>query len=553
VVVLLGIGFLAGVVTAISPCVLPVLPILLAGSTTGGRRRPYAIIAGLVASFSVFTLFAASLLNLLGLPQDFLRSAAIVLLFVVAASLVFPQVASLLERPFLALTRRPSRDLGGGFLLGASLGLVFVPCAGPVLAAMSVVAANHRVGTDAFLLTLAYASGAALPMLLVALAGQRASERTRLLRMHAQKVRRVLGVVMAATALAIALNVDRHFQTFIPGYTSALQERIERNSSATSRLAALKQSDPDADTQQAASGEPLDDFGAAPDFKDISLWLNTPGGRPLSLEKLRGKVVLVDFWTYSCINCLRTLPFVKAWDETYRKDGLVIVGVHSPEFAFERVSTNVREAVSRLGIRYPVALDNEFGTWNAYSNQYWPAKYLLDRRGHVRFAHFGEGEYERTEGLIRRLLAERGGKLPRPVAKEPERRRLAVTAETYLGYERLGRYVGTPVSPDVFASYRLPRSLDLDELAYGGGWRVAEERITAGRDARLRLHFLARDVHLVLGGRGTVQVYLDGAQRRSVRVAGSRLYTLLRQEETKEALLELRVTPGLSAYAFTFG
>ncbi len=552
-VVLLGIGFLAGVVTAISPCVLPVLPVLLAGSTSGGRRRPYAIIAGLVASFSVFTLFAASLLDLLGLPQDFLRSTAIVLLFVVAASLVFPQVASLLERPFLALTRRPTRDLGGGFLLGASLGLVFVPCAGPVLAAMSVIAANHRVGTEAFLLTLAYASGAALPMLLVALAGQRAGARTRLLRMHAQKVRRVLGVVMAATALAIALSLDRHFQTFIPGYTSALQERIERNSSATSRLAALKRSGPDADTQQAASGEPLDDFGAAPDFMDISLWLNTPGGRPLSLERLRDKVVLVDFWTYSCINCLRTLPFVKAWDETYRKDGLVIVGVHSPEFAFERVSANVREAVSRLGIRYPVALDNEFGTWNAYSNQYWPAKYLLDRRGHVRFAHFGEGEYERTEGLIRRLLAERGMKLPRPVAKEPERRRLAVTAESYLGYGRLGRYVGTPVTPDVFASYRLPRSLDLDELAYGGSWRVAEERITAGDGARLRLHFLARDVHLVLGGRGTVQVYLDGVQRRSVRVAGSRLYTLLRQAETKEALLELRVSPGVSAYAFTFG
>src|SRR5436309_293264 len=279
-IVLLGISFVAGIVTAFTPCILPVLPIVLAGGASGGRRKPYAIVAGLVASFTVFTLAATWLLDLLHLRQDLLRDIAIGMLFVLAATLLVPRLADLLERPFLFLTRRRAGDLGGGFLLGTSLGLVFVPCAGP-----------------------------------------------------------------------------------------------------------------------------------APAFTGISTWLNTPGGRPLSLAGLRGKVVLVDFWTYSCINCLRTLPHLEAWDRAYRKAGLVIVGVHTPEFAFEHVVSNVRGAAHRLGVRYPIAIDNRYGTWEAYGNQYWPAEYLIDRSGHVRHAHFGEGEYDRTESLIRELLATRNVRL----------------------------------------------------------------------------------------------------------------------------------------------
>lgn len=550
-VVLLGIGFLAGVITASSPCVLPVLPIILAGSASGGKRRPYAIVGGLAASFSLFTLTGAWLLDRLGLPQDFLRNVAIALLFLVALTLVVPSLGGLLERPFLALSRRPSGDLGGGFLLGASLGLVFVPCAGPVFAAVTVISASHHAGPEAVFLTLAYASGAAVPMLAVALGGRRAAGALKAVRAHARTVRAGLGVVVAATTLAIVFNVDRRFTTALPGYTTALQRHIESNAYAQEQIRRLT----GAGTGAARAGTVarLADYGRAPDFRGISEWLNTPGGKPLSLAGLRDKVVLVNFWTYSCINCLRELPHLEAWDRTYRPDGLVIVGVHTPEFGFEQVPSNVRHAVASLGVRYPVPLDNGYSTWNAYTNQYWPASYLLDRRGHVRYAHFGEGQYEHTEAIIRRLLAERTPALPAPTEVADRTPTGLVTPESYLGYQRLDRFAGRGVAPGRMYRYSFPRAIAQNELAYAGLWRVEGERIVAGRDARLRLSFHARRVHLVLGGRGQVGILLNGTQVRTVAIRSDRLYTLLRLPGIRDGLLELRFSPGIQAYAFTFG
>jgi cytochrome c biogenesis protein CcdA/thiol-disulfide isomerase/thioredoxin len=546
---LIVIGLLAGVITAISPCVLPVLPILLAGSATGPPRRPYAIVAGLVASFTVFTLFAAALLDALGLPDDFLRNLALVLLFVLAATLVFPRVGELVSTPLSRLARRPAGDLGGGFLLGASLGLVFVPCAGPVLAAVAVIAADRDVGLDGFALTLSYAVGAGLPMLAVALAGQRALTRTKAVQAHAATVRRALGVVIAATALAIVLELDRPFQTSVPGYTAELQEQIEESDSAERAIGRVTGRNP---VQESAD---LVDLGPAPEFAGISQWLNTAGEKPLTLQSLRGKVVLVDIWTYSCINCLRTLPHLKAWYERYRGSGFEIVGVHSPEFAFERVSDNVRGAVSSLGVEYPVALDNDFATWKAYDNQYWPAKYLIDRDGHVRYFHFGEGAYGQTEEHIRTLLAERGGQLPAMTAPRDDRTpQTLITPELYLGYERASRYAGgAPVAPDRESSYEPPRSLPESSFALGGRWRVEGERIVAARsDASLLLRFRAGKVHLVLGGHGRVEVEFEG-RTRTVRVDRDRLYTLLALPRVSDGLLVLRFTRGVAAYAFTFG
>jgi cytochrome c biogenesis protein CcdA/thiol-disulfide isomerase/thioredoxin len=543
------IGLLAGAITAISPCVLPVLPILLAGSATGPPRRPYAIVAGLVASFTVFTLFAAALLDALGLPDDFLRNLALVLLFLLAATLVFPRFGELVTRPLSRVAHRPAGDLGGGFLLGASLGLVFVPCAGPVLAAVAVIAAQREVGVDGFVLTLAYAVGAGLPMLAVAVAGQRALTRTKAVQARAATVRRGLGVVIGAAALAIALDFDRPFQTSIPGYTAELQEQVEESASAERAIERV--------TGRAPVRERPDlvDLGAAPDFVGISRWLNTPGEKPLSLARLRGKVVLVDIWTYSCINCLRTLPHLKGWYERYRGSGFEIVGVHSPEFAFERVPDNVADAVRGLEIEYPVALDNDFATWNAYDNQYWPAKYLIDRDGHVRYFHFGEGEYKQTEEHIRTLLAERGGRLPARAAPAGDRTpRALITPELYLGYERATRFVGSAMlAPDRARRYELPVSLPESSFAYGGRWRVEGERVVAaGRDASLLLRFRAAKVHLVLGGRGRVEVDFQH-RKRTIRVARDRLYTLVELPRVRDGLLTLRFTPGVAAYAFTFG
>jgi cytochrome c biogenesis protein CcdA/thiol-disulfide isomerase/thioredoxin len=539
--VLIGIGLAAGFITAISPCVLPVLPIIFAGGATGSRRRPFAIVTGLILSFTAFTLFGVWLLKKLGLPEDLLRNVAIALLFLVAATLLFPKVEEIVQRPFLRLTRRPSGDLGGGLLLGASLGLVFVPCAGPVLAAITVVGATQDVGWRAVVLTLAYATGAAIPMLLIAFGGRAGMNA---LRPHAHRIRQALGVVVALTALAIALNVDRHFQTAIPGYTDVLQKKVEQSGRAQRELQKLR-----GDTR--VSDTTLRDAGAAPELAGLSTWINS---KPLTLRQLRGKVVLIDFWTYSCINCLRTLPHVKAWYRTYHKQGLVVLGVHTPEFAFEHVASNVRGAVHRLGLTYPVALDNDYGTWNAFQNQYWPAKYLIDRRGHIRYVHFGEGEYDTTEARIRTLLGEQSGMLPVANELSDPTPKALTTPESYLGYQRLARFSEKTITPDRFATYRFPdRKLDLNELSYAGRWRVESEDIVAGPNARLRLSFVARKVHLVLGGRGSVRVLVDGRPLRTVQVKGSRLYTLVRMPELRNGLLELRFTPGVRGYAFTFG
>ncbi|MFL5924347.1 MAG: cytochrome c biogenesis protein DipZ [Gaiellaceae bacterium] len=541
---LLPIAFGAGIVTAISPCVFPVLPILFAGGASGGRRRPYAIIAGLVASFATFTLVATWLLEQLHLPQDFLRDLSIALLLVLAATLIFPQAGVLLERPLAFLSRRsPNSDLGGGFLLGAGLGLVFVPCGGPVIGAVSANAARLELGWKTVAVTVAYALGAALPMLAVAALGQRATSR---IRVNALQLRRALGVLMAVAALAIALDADRRLQTWFPDYTHALQG-AERSSAARDELGKLQHRG--ASPFRASSSGSLPDYGPAPEFAGVSDWLHS---RPLTLERLRGKVVLVDFWTYSCINCLRTLPHLEAWDMRYRKAGLVIVGVHTPEFAFEHVVSNVREASRKLGVRYPVAIDNDYRTWDAYQNDAWPAEYLIDRRGHVREVKKGEGHYDETERSIRALLGESGtAQLATVKDRTPQH---LTTPESYLGWTRLERYVGSPITPDREAAYRFPREIPLNDLAYAGDWSIERERIVAGRGARLRLHFLAQNVYLVLSGRGRLRVLVGGRPVKTVRVDGlSRLYTLLRYPDLSEGALELRLTPGIAAYAFTFG
>jgi thiol-disulfide isomerase/thioredoxin len=393
-----------------------------------------------------------------------------------------------------------------------------------------------------------------VPMLAIALGGH-AGAGMRALRPHAQAIRRGLGVVVALTALAIALNVDRHFQTTVPDYTKKLQSWFEENSSASRELDRL-QGGERRTASDTPTGSRLPDLGAAHEFAGISQWLNTPGERPLSLRGLRGKVVLVDFWTYSCINCLRTLPHLRAWDRAYRPDGLAIVGVHTPEFAFEQEEDNVRGAVKRLGVRYAVAMDNDFETWDAFQNRYWPAKYLIDTRGHLRYVHFGEGSYGQTESRIRELLAERRQRLPAPVRVSDPTPKELYSPETYLGAQRLNpsQFVGERIVPGIETTYTPPnRPLGLNELAYGGRLRVEPQRIMTGPGARVFFHFRAKDVHLVLGGLGSLQVLMDGQPRRTLTVGGDRLYTLLSLRKVTDAQLELRFTPGVSAYAFTFG
>jgi cytochrome c biogenesis protein CcdA/thiol-disulfide isomerase/thioredoxin len=540
-ILLLGIGFVAGIVTAISPCVLPVLPILLAGGASG--RNPLRIVAGVVVSFTVFTLFASWLLSQLGLPQDFLRNLAIVLLFVTAATLLIPRAALLIERPLAFFSRLRPTNVGGGFLLGATLGLVFVPCAGPVLATVTVVAAKNEVGVRAILLTLAYALGAAVPMLAIAFGGREAAAS---LRRHAQPVRLASGALIALVALGLVFHLDDHLAQLTPGYTSFIQNKVEDNSTAKRELAKVR----GGGAALAAVKNPtstLPDFGIAPPLHADGAWINS---RPLTLSQLRGKVVLIDFWTYSCINCLRTLPHLKAWYAAYHSKGLVIIGVHTPEFAFEHVTSNVRAAVQRLGITYPVVQDNDYKTWDNYANQYWPAEYLIDRTGHVRHTHFGEGEYNVTEQLIRKLLDDRGATAHQVPDLTPTE---LVTPETYLGSERIQNYIGSTLRPGRRAIYLPAATLPQDDLTYGGTWTIGPQEVVAGPGALLRLHFHANNVYVVLGGRGTVRALVDGKPAGAIHVNAYRLYTVRSSSTIADATLELRFSPGVKGYSFTFG
>jgi thiol-disulfide isomerase/thioredoxin len=351
-------------------------------------------------------------------------------------------------------------------------------------------------------------------------------------------IRSGLGVVIAASAFLIVFHVDRTLQTKIGDYTGSLQA-AEKSCYARRELG----------YRCNRERSTLADLGRAPDFRGISDWFNS---KPLSLSKLHGKVVLVDFWTYSCINCLRTLPHLKAWWREYRKAGLEIVGVHTPEFAFEAVPHNVAAATRQLGVTWPVALDPNYATWKAYNNEYWPAEYLIDKRGDIRNEHFGEGEYDRTERLIRQLLGEPGPAVAKVADATPTE---FTTPETYLGYEhRLADYTGSTPVPGRPAAYTAPKNVPQNGWAFSGRWRLGPEHTTAIRGAALALHFHAKDVYLVMGGQGRVGVSVDKHPLKTIPVSGiSRLYTVVTSPTLLDAQLRLRFTPGVSVYSFTFG
>jgi cytochrome c biogenesis protein CcdA/thiol-disulfide isomerase/thioredoxin len=560
---LLVIAFLGGLITGLSPCIVPVLPVVVAGGSAGtSRARPYLIIAGLVVSFSLAVLVGSTVLSALGLPQNFLMWLGIGLLLALAVGLMIPKVGELIERPFNRLGSTRYADSGGGFVLGLSLGLVFVPCAGPVLAAISAAAGNHRVDASTFFVTIFYAAGATLPLLVFAVLAQRAATGWKKVREHLPVIRRVAGAVLAVTTLAIAFGVLDPLQRAVPGYTAALENRIESNAAIANQLHALSGEKANTLAQKQAAAakvgtSSLPRLAKAPNFTGIVTWLNTPGDQPLSLAQLKGKVVLIDFWTYSCINCQRSLPHVESWYNKYKKDGLVVVGVHTPEFAFEHVVSNVRSEAGTLGVDYPIAVDNNYGTWDAYSNQYWPAEYLIDPSGEVRAYDFGEGGYGTMESNIRQLLTANGAThLPAPTDVADKTPTNQTTQETYLGYSESNPqyFVGTALDYNKAVDYHAPSSIPLNDLAFSGTWTDRSQQATAGANAALSLHFTADDVYLVLGGSGTVDVSYNGRHLSTVKVSGiPTLYTLFSAQALQTGQLGLQVTPGVQAYDFTFG
>ncbi len=597
-IVLICFAVLAGAGTALSPCVLPVLPALLSAAGVGGRRRPLGVVLGLMVTFTITIVGIASVVGGVGLGSDPLRDLAVAVLLVMGLALIVPGLTDGLEARLSPLARFGAggiRITGGdgfasGLLVGAALGFVYTPCAGPILAAViSVSAASGRT----IAVAIAYAFGSGVVLLALALGGHKLFDRVRRAGRGGGwgfNLNRVLGAIMVITAIAIATELDVNFDQYVAQHIPEvnLTASLEKSHAVESRLPEITghklkyqastgtPSEP-RDVSQAkllADARGLKDLGTAPEFTETEDWFNTPGDRPLTLAGLRGHVVLIDFWTYTCINCIRTLPYLKTWNAAYAKDGLEIVGVEAPEFQFEKSAANVSNAIEQFGIEYPVVQDNNMGTWNAYGNEYWPADYLIDATGQVRYTAFGEGDYGQTETAIRALLAESGAQVgamshPTGVIVPSE----VATPETYLGTNRAQGWVKGPFGG--VHDYGPPPTseLPLNAAAYSGTWNIGGQPAEAisrsgSPPPAINLHFDAKNVYLVLSSQNErpmqVRVMLDGrpisaadsgadVHNGIVTVRRQRLYWLLSLPGDQSHELELRFENGVVAYDFTFG
>ena len=577
--VLLLFAFASGLVTIAAPCIWPLLPVVLSSSALGGKHRPFGLTLGILISFGVLTLSVAYLVHWLGFDASILRSVAVIVLAAMGMLLLFPRLATVLEA-------RTSPLLGGlgpansgsgfwpGFVSGLPLGIVWTPCAGPILATIATLAATREVGLSLVLVTIAYLAGIAIPLFAFAFASQHVFRTARALSRYTGALQRAFGAVILLAAGLIFFDQDTRLQAdllaAIPAYADFLND-LEDNTTVIAELDRLRGIE---SSSNARADEVL--FNAdevAPDFTGIHQWLNLALGQDaLSLGELRGSVVLIEFWTYTCINCIRALPHSIAWYEEYEDDGLVVIGVHTPEFAFEAETGNVRQAIERFDIPFPVAQDNDYATWKAYRNLYWPAKYLIDREGRLRRVEYGEGEYDKTELAIRELLSETGADLPRALTGTPDMTpHLLSSPESFLGADRMINYYPVAnIGEGDFTALQIDPAISRNTFNFGGDWNVRAEYAETGSNAALEYNFHGAHVYLVMhkpaDGSGAVMVLLDGlpvgarnagadVHDGTVTVDGDRLYELinLRSNTGEEHILRLEFTPGIQLYAFTFG
>lgn len=558
---LILIAYVGGVLTILSPCILPVLPFVFARAGRPFVTSTLPMMAGLALMFAGVATLAAIGGGWAVQANQWGRWIALVLLAAFGLMMLFPAVGDRVMAPLQALGSRltervqPGRsdalnEVGGSLVLGLATGLLWAPCAGPILGLILTGAALNGASASTSLLLLAYALGAATSMALALLVGGRVLKAMKGYLKHERVVRRVLGTLVLVGVVSIALGLDRGVLARV---SAASTERFEQGLLGAGGMG---------HTEPEAESSDFRDFGPAPEIEGVTEWLQ---GDPATLESLRGKVVLIDFWTYSCINCLRTLPHVIEWDRLYRDHGLVVIGMHAPEFAFERDPDNVRRAVDDLGIDYRVALDNDFAVWRAYQNRFWPAHYFIDARGRLRHVRFGEGEYERSEAIIRTLLMEAGAtNLPPPAGGSEAEGVMAADSgaerspETYLGTDR-----GVNLQPSA-------DGLAFDQWALQGDWtREGQRAVLAGDTGAIVYRFRGRDVHLVLAsttGRPVrYRVTLNGqppgeAGGSDISPSGEgvisdqRLYQLLRLPTAGEGEIRIEfLDPGAAAYAFTFG
>ncbi|AKV10827.1 cytochrome C biogenesis protein [Pseudomonas fluorescens NCIMB 11764] len=586
---LLVLAYLGGVLTIVSPCILPVLPFVFARTGQPFMKSSLPLLAGMALTFALVASLAAVGGGWVVQLNQYGRWLALVFVALFGLTLLLPQLAERLTRPLVAAGSRLSEAAGAdsrprpgaSFLIGVATGLLWAPCAGPILGLVLTGAALQGASIATTLLLLAYAAGAATSLAVALLLGGKVFAAMKRSIGAGEWVRRGLGAAMLAGVAAIALGLDTGILARVStastgGIEQALVGRLARSPNESGTMMARDPGGAMKAADQKPGALPIE--GNLPPLDGAVQWLNSP---PLTAQALKGKVVLVDFWTYSCINCLRTLPYVKAWAEKYRDQGLVVIGVHAPEFAFERNVGNVTKAMKDLGITYPVAIDNDYKIWRAFNNEYWPAHYFADAQGRIRYHHFGEGDYAESERVIQQLLREAGAAKvadglinanAEGVQRAPDMNEV-LSPETYVGYQRSEHFVPeTSLVPDKSTTYNPPSQLALNDWSLGGQWTVGSERATSSAPAsRIVYRFHARDLHLVLGPAADgkpvrFKVLIDGkapgdahgtdvAPDGSGSVTEQRLYQLVRQPDgvTDRTFSIEFLDPGVSAYAFTFG
>lgn len=579
-IVLYGVAFISGLFTILAPCIWPLLPIVLADVTQSkSKRRPLGITAGVALSFAFLTLAISALESSLGLNPNVLRKLAVVVLLVIGISMIVPALSHRMEASISRLSgrfggvgRNSRSDFSGGFITGLALGVVWTPCSGPILASIATLAATNKVSLQVVFVTLFYVAGVSIPLFGFAVGGQKLLAKSRRLSKHTGRIQIASGVIMVITAVAIYTNYDKTIEAkllnAIPSYSNALT-KIESGSGVSKALAKLKGSKVIPSSVSGDQSGLFNASGKAPEFTGISQWLN--GAGPETLASLKGKVVLVDFWTYSCINCLRTLPHVEAWYGKYHSAGFDVIGVSTPEFAFEKDAGNVSSAIKRYGIPYPVALDNNYATWNAYNNEYWPAEYLIDATGQIRRTEFGEGNYGQTEQAIRTLLANAGHPVTVAPSDVPDTTpQTQLTPETYFGSNRSQFGYPTPNYPNGTFTIPEQKSVPLDQFALGGKWLIAPEYAQATAGATISEHFSAADVYMILkpgpGKSNRVAVEYNGKPlvgalagsdvvNGIINVDSDRLYNIFSSGSVlSDGTLRFTfLDNGIQAFTFTFG
>ena len=573
---LLILAYLGGVLTIVSPCILPVLPFVFARTGQPFVRSGLPLLLGMAMTFALVASLAAVGGAWVVQLNQYGRWLALVFVALFGLTLLLPSLADRLTRPLVAVGSRLSEAAGNdnrprpgaSFLIGVATGLLWAPCAGPILGLVLTGAALQGASIGSTLLLLAYAAGAATSLAIALLLGGRVFAAMKRSIGAGEWVRKGLGAAMLLGVVAIASGIDTGILAQVStASTGGLEQSL------VDRVMGKK-----AEKVGATDLAHLPIEGELPNLDGAVQWLNSP---PLTAESLRGKVVLIDFWTYSCINCLRTLPYITAWADKYRDQGLVVIGVHSPEFAFEQDVDNVTQAMKKLGISYPVAIDNDFKIWRAFDNQYWPAHYFVDAKGHIRYHHFGEGNYAESEQVIQQLLREAGHKdvssdlitAKASGVQQGSDGQDMRSPETYVGYGRSENFASTPdIAPDKNATYQLPAQPTLNQWGVEGQWMIGSEQATlVAAGGKIGYRFHARDLHLVLGpgqdGKPVrFKVMIDGkapanahgtdvAPDGSGTVTEQRLYQLVRQpgDVADHSFTIEFLDPGVSAYAFTFG